>query len=169
MRNRINRIRGTRTAFPVPLLTHDQQFRGMILMINDVFPQPIVAAVQAAPAYLDRDAGIKKVRAITAQAKANGADLVVFSESFIPDFPLGYICLRQWINMNFLRRWCKTQSRFRVLHFVSYSRIMKTIRRQPPALPGTGKSSTSTQKTDIVLRDIFRRRWAQAVKFSLWT
>lgn len=56
-------------------------------MINDIFPQPTIAAVQAAPVYLDRDAGIKKVCGITAQAKANGADLVVFSEAFIPGFP----------------------------------------------------------------------------------
>ena len=28
-------------------------------MINDIFPRPTIAAVQAVPAYLDRDAGIK--------------------------------------------------------------------------------------------------------------
>lgn len=61
-------------------------------MINNTFPQPTIAAVQASPAYLDKDAGIKKVRDITAQAKANGADLVVFSESFIPGFP-------SWVHM----------------------------------------------------------------------
>ncbi len=60
--------------------------------MTDVFPKPTVAAVQAAPIYLDRDAGIQKVRRITAQAKANGADLVVFSESFIPGFP-------SWVHM----------------------------------------------------------------------
>lgn len=60
--------------------------------MTDVFPRPTVAAVQAAPVYLDRDAGIQKVRQITAKAKANGADLVVFSESFIPGFP-------SWVHM----------------------------------------------------------------------
>ncbi len=61
-------------------------------MSVDVYPQPTIAAVQAAPIYLDREAGIQKVRNLTAQAKANGADLVVFSESFIPGFP-------SWVHM----------------------------------------------------------------------
>lgn len=62
-------------------------------MSADVYPSPIIAAVQAAPAYFDRDAGLKKVRSITKEAKANGADMVVFSETFIPGFP-------SWIHMH---------------------------------------------------------------------
>lgn len=58
----------------------------------DVPPKPIVAAVQAAPAYLDLDKCISKVQDYTAKAKKAGADLVVFSESFIPGFP-------SWVHM----------------------------------------------------------------------
>lgn len=56
-------------------------------MKADNYPHPTVAAVQAAPMYFDRDGCIAKVRKYTAEAKENGADLVVFSESFIPGFP----------------------------------------------------------------------------------
>ena len=56
-------------------------------MLNEVYPKPTIAAVQAAPVYFDRDATLKKVRTLTEEAKANGADLLVFSETFIPGFP----------------------------------------------------------------------------------
>lgn len=56
-------------------------------MPGDRYPKPTIAAVQAAPVYLDREACIEKVRKLTAKAAGNGADLVVFSESFIPGFP----------------------------------------------------------------------------------
>ena len=46
-----------------------------------------VACVQAEPAILDREATIDKVAALTAEAKANGAQLVVFPETFIPAYP----------------------------------------------------------------------------------
>lgn len=50
-------------------------------------PAPVIAAVQAAPVYLDLDAGMEKVRTMVARACSEGADLVVFSESFLPGFP----------------------------------------------------------------------------------
>lgn len=56
-------------------------------MPADIYPSPIIAAVQAAPVYFDRDACLKKVRKLTTEAKLNGANMVVFSESFIPGFP----------------------------------------------------------------------------------
>lgn len=62
-------------------------------MPADTYPCPTIAAVQAAPAYLDRDAGLKKVRKLTEEAKKNEADLVVFSETFIPGFP-------SWVHMH---------------------------------------------------------------------
>ncbi len=62
-------------------------------MPADVYPTPTIAAVQAAPVYFDRDAGLAKVRRLTGEAKANGADLVVFSETFIPGFP-------SWVHMH---------------------------------------------------------------------
>jgi nitrilase len=46
-----------------------------------------VAAVQAAPAFLDREATIDRVCARIAEAGAAGAKLVVFPESFVPCYP----------------------------------------------------------------------------------
>lgn len=46
-----------------------------------------VAAVQATPAYLDRGATLDIVGDHVAQAGADGADLVVFPESFVPGYP----------------------------------------------------------------------------------
>lgn len=60
---------------------------------SDIYPKPTIAVVQAAPVYNNRDATIKKVRRLTKEAKANGADLVVFSETFISGFP-------SWVHMH---------------------------------------------------------------------
>ena len=46
-----------------------------------------VAAVQAAPVFLDRDATIGRVCERIAEAAANGARLIVFPESFVPGYP----------------------------------------------------------------------------------
>ena len=46
-----------------------------------------VACVQAEPVVLDRDATIDKLATLTAEAAANGAELVVFPETFIPAYP----------------------------------------------------------------------------------
>lgn len=56
--------------------------------IGDTLPKLRVAAVQAAPVFLNRDATIEKLAVLTKEAKDNGADLVAFSESFIPAFPV---------------------------------------------------------------------------------
>jgi nitrilase len=46
-----------------------------------------VAAVQAAPVLLDRDATIVKVVAFAEKAAAEGARLVAFPEAFVPGYP----------------------------------------------------------------------------------
>lgn len=46
-----------------------------------------IAAVQAAPAFLDRDATVEKVARLAKEAAANGAGLIVFAETFIPTYP----------------------------------------------------------------------------------
>ena len=45
------------------------------------------AGVQAAPVFLDREATIDKVAALTKEAAGNDAGLVVFAEAFVPGYP----------------------------------------------------------------------------------
>lgn len=45
--------------------------------------------MQAAPVVFDRDATMVKVRALTAEAAAKGAQLVVFPEAFVSGYPKG--------------------------------------------------------------------------------
>ncbi len=47
-----------------------------------------VAAVQAAPVFLDRDATVEKARDLIAEAGASKVRLAVFPECFIPTYPL---------------------------------------------------------------------------------
>lgn len=46
-----------------------------------------VAAVQAAPVFLDREATIDKAVGLIGDSAANGAGLVVFPEAFVPTYP----------------------------------------------------------------------------------
>ncbi len=55
-----------------------------------------VAAVQAAPVLLDRDATISKVMALAEQAAAEGARIVAFPEAFIPGYPDWVWRTRPW-------------------------------------------------------------------------
>jgi nitrilase len=46
-----------------------------------------IAAVQATPVFLDREATIEKVGRLTKEATAAGAQLVLFPEAFVPTYP----------------------------------------------------------------------------------
>ena len=50
-------------------------------------PRYKVAAIQAAPVFLDRDATIGKTIALMEQAAAEGARLIAFPETWIPGYP----------------------------------------------------------------------------------
>ena len=55
-----------------------------------------VAAVQAAPVLLDREATIGKVVALAEKAAADGARLVAFPEAFVPGYPDWVWRTRPW-------------------------------------------------------------------------
>ncbi|HET9771947.1 MAG TPA: nitrilase-related carbon-nitrogen hydrolase, partial [Acidimicrobiia bacterium] len=51
-------------------------------------PRPVrVAAVQAAPVFLNREATVDKAIGLIEKAAAGGAELVVFPETFVPTYP----------------------------------------------------------------------------------
>ena len=58
--------------------------------MGDLLPTVRVAAIQAAPVFLDRDATTEKAARFIREAGAAGAELVGFPEGFIPGHPLWY-------------------------------------------------------------------------------
>ena len=58
--------------------------------MDNKYPQIRTAAVQTAPAFLDREGTVEKACHLIQEAGANGANLVVFPECFISGFPYWY-------------------------------------------------------------------------------
>jgi nitrilase len=65
----------------------------------------LVAAVQAAPVFLDRDATIAKVATLTKEAVAAGARLVAFPEGFVPTYPDWVWRTTPWADGEWYARW----------------------------------------------------------------
>jgi nitrilase len=57
--------------------------------MGDTFPQVRVAVVQAASVLFDCEASVQKACRLVADAAAQGAQLILFPEAFIPAYPRG--------------------------------------------------------------------------------
>ncbi len=58
--------------------------------MGDTYPHLRVAAIQAAPVFLDREASVAKACRLIREAGAAGARLIGFPEGFVPGHPLWY-------------------------------------------------------------------------------
>ena len=57
--------------------------------MKNIFQQVKAAVVQATPVLFDREATVEKACRLTSEAAAQGAELVLFPEAFIPAYPRG--------------------------------------------------------------------------------
>ena len=65
----------------------------------------VVAAVQATPVFLDRDATVEKVGTLTQEAAGSDARLVVFPEGFVPTYPDWVWRTNPWADGEWYARW----------------------------------------------------------------
>ena len=70
----------------------------------DDYGKVVVAGVQMAPVYLDRDATVDKVCEKIAQAAAEGAKVIAFPEAIVPGYPYWIFLGNFDYNLKFYRR-----------------------------------------------------------------
>jgi len=95
-----------------------------------VFPnQPPfkIAAVQATPVFLDREATLEKACALIGKAGAEGAKLIVFPESFIPCYP-------EWV-------WVVSPGRNRILSALYAELLANAVEIPSAATEKIGKAA----------------------------
>jgi len=74
-------------------------------MPSKVHPQLRVAAVQAAPVFLDLDATIDKTIQLARSAASEGAQLIAFPETWIPGYPWWIWLTAPALGMQFVQRY----------------------------------------------------------------
>jgi nitrilase len=79
--------------------------RAIVNGMTSPAPPTLVAAVQATPVFLDREATIDKVGTLTKEAAATGARLVAFPEGFVPTYPDWVWRTTPWADGSWYARW----------------------------------------------------------------
>ena len=110
-----------------------------------------IAAVQATPVFLDREATVSKARELIAEAGRSGARLIVFPEAFIPPYPY-------WV-------WRIPPSQHRMLADV-YAELLE----QSVEIPGpvTEELSKAAREAEVYVVMGLNERNAQASNASLY-
>ncbi|HEV7526856.1 MAG TPA: carbon-nitrogen hydrolase family protein [Acidimicrobiia bacterium] len=73
--------------------------------MTETAPTALVAAVQATPVFLDREATVEKVGTLAKEAAAAGARLVAFPEGFVPTYPDWVWRTTPWADGEWYARW----------------------------------------------------------------
>ena len=86
------------------------------------------AAVQHAPVFLDRDATIEKGVTLIGEAARNGADLVVFPETWVPCYPLWIFGSTHWEDEASKRAYARLLENSVVVGGASTDRVCRAAR-----------------------------------------
>jgi len=89
-----------------------------------------IAAVQASPVFLNREATLKKAATLIRKAGNAGAKLIVFPESFIPAYP-------EWV-------WVVPSGRDRILSQLYGELLENAVAIPGPATERIGKAAKET-------------------------